>query len=53
MITNLTDFDWLMLADNDLNEISLEILNSEPLSLHCPARNNPETTAHHPQNLAA
>lgn len=52
-LTVLSEFDWLMLADNDPNEVSQKILNSEPLSLHCPARNQPETTAHQPQNLAA
>ncbi len=44
-ITVLSEFDWLMLADNDQNQIPHQELNSEPLSLHCPARNQPETVS--------
>jgi len=52
-ITVLTDFQWLMLDDDNQNELPFPVDHSEHLSLHCPSRNQSETYPHQPQHLAA
>ena len=41
----LTDFQWLMLADDSLDEIPSKVWNSMPLSQYYSAENQPETLA--------
>lgn len=38
-VTYLSDYAWLMLDDGYLNELPLNVLHSEPLSLHLPTIN--------------